>query len=522
MKRMLIYNCSGELDDLSHLFPNERLARIAAIIRGEGYTADLIDRANLLDLQKFGGDFLSLLGSLSFSATDPQYAAVLQKEADSLLLADYQLIFLNLWHGTGFKFTMDLARILKAARPEVAIYGIGQKVDWFKENILTFAGDGLDGLVTGLGYNAIRALIRGVPITECTNVIARINGTVQETSREIIQVDDYPFGDYSPETYHGIEHKIAIQPITLSNQACPNHCIFCVRPQNYGQQNLRRNVDSVLAEMQEAFEERGIRHFRFDDSTPPPLAMTEIARAILASPLAGRIKFTGFARVDTNREEDFALLHEAGCLALFFGVESLDNDNLRRMEKGTSVDYVLDTIQRAHEAGIITVSSFISPMPGETDESMQNTIDCIAANRKIFDSVLSLPAGIYPPTPWARNPEVYQVALDDDYLERFVTYPIRYLLPAKYWPLPPFRYAVQGKSVAETTFADILRLFERFQRTVRQEIGIPCISDYYYLAADMLNKDAQKCTDQMINYMISRDYIGIARLFSLEMELVTT
>ena len=516
MKRMLVYNCSGELDDLSHLFPNERLARIAAIIRAEGYHADLIDRANFSDLQRFGAEFLTLLGELPFAGTHPSYEARLREEVDALLANDYQLIFLNLWHGTGFKFSMDLARLLKAARPDVPIFGVGQKIDWFKEAILTFAGNGLDGLVTGLGYNAVRAIVRNEAGTSCPNTIMRVNGTVVENPREVLRVDDYPSGDFSPEVYHGIAEKLPIQPITLSNQACPNSCIFCVRPQNYGQVNRRRSVNNVVEEMLEAYTERGIRHFRFDDSTPPPLAMTDLARALLRSELAGRITFSGFARVDTNSEEDFFMLRDAGCLALFFGVESLDDGNLRRLEKGTTYHAVLDTIRRAHAAGIVTVSSFIMPMPGETRHSMQTTLERIADNREIFDSVLALPAGIYPPTAWARHPEKYGVALDDDYLERFVTFPIRYLLPAHYWPVPPFRYAVMGKSLEDTTFNDIIAVYEEFQRIIQRDIGIPCIPDYYYLAADYLGMNPAECTRRIINGMIARDYAGIAHLFSAD------
>ena len=47
MGRYLLYNFSGEVDDLSHLFANERLAQIAAIIRAQGAEVRIWDRGNI-------------------------------------------------------------------------------------------------------------------------------------------------------------------------------------------------------------------------------------------------------------------------------------------------------------------------------------------------------------------------------------------------------------------------------------------------------------------------------------------
>ena len=52
MKKYLIYNFPGEIDDLSHLFPNERLAQIAAIIKSAGRDVEIWDRADIYTLQR--------------------------------------------------------------------------------------------------------------------------------------------------------------------------------------------------------------------------------------------------------------------------------------------------------------------------------------------------------------------------------------------------------------------------------------------------------------------------------------
>ena len=110
MKKVLIYNFSGELAEITHLFPSERLARIAAIARTAGHDPLIIERANFSGLLEFGADFLQHLGDMSYADHDVIYDAQVQREVDNLVSLAPDLLFLNLWHGAGFKFSFDLAR----------------------------------------------------------------------------------------------------------------------------------------------------------------------------------------------------------------------------------------------------------------------------------------------------------------------------------------------------------------------------------------------------------------------------
>ena len=510
-KTYLIYNLSGELDDISHLFPNERLARLAAVIAAAGHGVEVQDRANFADLQRLGPRYLKKLGDLGFAETDSEYQAGVEREAATITAAGYAAVFLNLWHGTGFKFSVDLARELKRHNASLAVYGVGQKVDWFKEHILRLTGAAFDGLVTGLGYNAIQHLVHGRAPEECPNLIVRHAGEAHETRREALNVDDFPPPLYGPAVYHGIDRKVPLHTLVLSNQACPNRCAFCVRPENYGRVNVRRQTDKVLAELLWLYRERQVRHFRVEDSTPPARALTDLARGILASDCCGQVRLSGFARVDTNRKEDFGALREAGFLALFFGIESLDDATLKRMRKGTSYAAIRATLRAAHEAGIATVGSFIFPMPGETRESMNITLERLSELRPWLDSLLVLPAAVYPPTEWGRHPERYGIRMDADYYEKFVAYPLKYLLPLKYWPPVPFRYSVLGKEVATLEFSVILDLYNEFMAQVKEKLALPPVPDYYFLLADLMGTPAPLATRELVQGMINRDYAGLEK-----------
>ncbi|MBF0406030.1 MAG: radical SAM protein [Candidatus Riflebacteria bacterium] len=513
MKHVLIYNMSGELDDISHLFPNERLGKMAAIAIKCGLKAEIADRANFFDLRRFGKEYLTNLGSLAFDDSNPAHEEQVVREAQAVIGTGCDIMLLNLWHGTGFKFSIDLARKIKNINPQIRIFGIGQKVDWFKEHILTLSENSLDGLFTGLGYDAAKALFVGQDISTIPGMVYRKGSQIFENERIIINPDDFPHAEYCPSVYSSISRKIPIYSLTLSNQACPNSCTFCVRTENYGVKNISRNINSVFSEMQ-ALYSSGARNFRFEDSTPPVGALTKISQMIVDSEMSGKIHFTAFSRVDQNSSENFNMLHEAGCVALFFGVESLDPETLVKINKGFNVETVQKTIKMAHEAGIKTVASFIVPIPGDTQASIEKTFAGIREMRESLDSVISLPAAVYPPTVWGKNPAKYGIELDPDYLTRFVAYPIRYLIPLKLWPKPPFRYPLFGKPASDIDHALILSIGADFHKRIREELSIPSLSDYYYLVSIMMKRNPVELTRCIVKGMIDRDYESIEHLLT--------
>jgi len=512
-KKYLIYNFSGELDDISHLFPNERLGRIAAIIKKHGKDVDIIDRANFSDLMDFGREYMENLGKLSFYDTNKLYESRLNEEAENIVNSNYDVIFLNLWHGTGFKFSIDLASLVKKENPNVKIYGVGQKIDWFKEHILKLSNNYLDGLITGLGYNAIEEIILNNEFGNIPNLILCNDGKIKQNGKIPINVDDYPVALYDKNIYRNVGYKIPIYSVTLSNQACPNKCVFCIRPENYGRINKARKTENVLNELEQLNSRYGIAHFRIEDSTPPKNSLSELSKAILGSKLKGKIKLCGFSRVDTNSGDAFNLLKEAGFVALFFGIESLDDGNLLKLKKGISYEQINNTIKKVHKSGIYTVGSFIFPIPGETKESMENTLKRISELKPYLSSLLVLPAGIYPNTEWHRNFAQYGIQLDDDYVEKFVIYPIKYLVPLQYWPPSPFKYEIMNKKVEEVDFKYILNVYKVFLDKVSKEFNIPPIPDYYFLLANLLGKDYVTTTKAIVQHMVNRNYPSIKNLF---------
>lgn len=512
MGRFLIYNFSGELDEISHLFPNERLARIAAIVRAEGGDAVIIDRANFDDLEAFGSDFMRTLGGLGFDESKADYARVVKEEAERIAAEGFDTIFPNLWHGTGFKFTLDMLAILKDLRPGMRAFGIGQKVDWFREHILDLSGPCLDGLVSGLGFDAVAGIVENRPLTEIPNLILRDGDGFLSTERRVIDVDAFAGPIYEEAVYRNIGAKVPVFSTMLSNQACANQCAFCVRPQNYGRSIRERDVGGVHREIERMYREHGCTHFRLEDSTPPKHALTDLARAILDGPLNGLVTLSAFCRADPRTEEDFEVMRAAGFLSLFFGVESLHDATLQRLRKGITFETVRSTLERAHAAGIRTVGSFIFPTPGETRESMETTLRRIEELRGCLDSVLVVPAGVHPTSEWGTHPEKFGIETDADYVKESIIYPIKYEVPMRHWKPFPFRYGFMGRSANEVAFHDMVSVHEEFVKRVRDDIGIPRVPDYYFLVSHLIAGDPAAVWSEIVRCIMERDYSALRRL----------
>jgi anaerobic magnesium-protoporphyrin IX monomethyl ester cyclase len=86
------------------------------------------------------------------------------------------------------------------------------------------------------------------------------------------------------------------------------------------------------------------------------------------------LKWSSFARVDTVSVDVLKRMKEAGCTAVSFGVETGNPEILKTIKKGITIDQVVAAVEMCNEANIIPTVSFILGLPGETPETMDETI----------------------------------------------------------------------------------------------------------------------------------------------------
>jgi radical SAM superfamily enzyme YgiQ (UPF0313 family) len=171
-------------------------------------------------------------------------------------------------------------------------------------------------------------------------------------------------------------------PISLTtSRGCPFKCIFCVGRKMVGAKVRYRNPVCVADELEYLstlnFNQINIADDLFTANKKHCLAVCDeiIKRGL-------RIKWTSFARVDTVSEELLKQMRAAGCTAVSFGVESANPEILKTIKKGITLPQVMDAVKACRRAGIIPHASFILGLPGETPETVKETMDFGAQLKK--------------------------------------------------------------------------------------------------------------------------------------------
>ncbi len=167
-------------------------------------------------------------------------------------------------------------------------------------------------------------------------------------------------------------------------RSCAYSCAFCRYPALGGA--LVLNSVEVVEQQLRYLAERGLQHLYFiDDTFNVPLPrFKDLCRMMIRN----RFDFTwtSYFRCGNADEETFDLIKQAGCAAVFAGIESGDQQVLKNMNKKAMVQTYRQGLRMLAERDIAVYASFIVGFPGETAASVQNTIDFIQETSPTFYS----------------------------------------------------------------------------------------------------------------------------------------
>jgi hopanoid biosynthesis associated radical SAM protein HpnJ len=158
-----------------------------------------------------------------------------------------------------------------------------------------------------------------------------------------------------------------------TGRGCKSRCTFCLWPQTVGGHRYRtRSVGHVVEEIawaQKAFPQ--VREFFFDDDTftDDPRRAEEIARAI------GKLGVTWSCNAKANVARDtLKVLKDNGLRLLLVGYESGNQQILHNIKKGMRIEVAKRFTKDCHELGVAIHGTFILGLPGETKETIEETI----------------------------------------------------------------------------------------------------------------------------------------------------
>lgn len=170
-------------------------------------------------------------------------------------------------------------------------------------------------------------------------------------------------------------HTVRRFPATnlVTSRGCPGQCVFCDRT-IYGNQGTVYSAGRVMEMIRNLHESYGIREiqFRDDNFTAFHKRLVEFCTLLIESGLP--ITWSCVGRVDMVTPDLLALMKEAGCWQIWYGIESGSQKVLDLIKKGTTLDGIRTAVRWTRESGINPCGFFIIGHPGETLETLKETI----------------------------------------------------------------------------------------------------------------------------------------------------
>lgn len=158
--------------------------------------------------------------------------------------------------------------------------------------------------------------------------------------------------------------------------SCPFSCSFCGFPQHAGKYQTAA-VEDIAGELKMLNKINSLKSIHFiDDTFNIPV---ERFKNILSMMIKNQFKFKwhSYFRCQFADKEMVKLMKESGCEGVFLGLESGNDQILKNMNKSADSQKYLRGIQLLKEYGIVTFGNFIIGFPGETEETVQDTINFI-------------------------------------------------------------------------------------------------------------------------------------------------
>jgi radical SAM superfamily enzyme YgiQ (UPF0313 family) len=183
----------------------------------------------------------------------------------------------------------------------------------------------------------------------------------------------------------------------VTSRGCPAGCKYCIKHVTYQWSVRLHSPERIMQELW-LLHDLGIHniHMYADLFTVNREQVIELCKLIIAEELP--IKWTCNSRVDYVDEEMLTLMGRAGCWLISWGIESGNEMILKKAAKGADPKKAHRALAWARKAGIKNWGYFIIGLPGETEETIRETIDL--AKELPLDIALFHVAAPYPGTPF--------------------------------------------------------------------------------------------------------------------------
>ena len=349
-----IKKSAAKLDKKTAKTPPIGLMYLAAVLQKKGYSVEIFDaEARNMEFQETINSILNKKPDIvGMTATTPLFDSCIK-----------------------------IAEKLKEVNSNIKIVLGGPHITALPKESLSFKS--VDFVIMGEGEYTMLELVETI---EKKGDFSKIKGVgykekdknILNPVRELItNLDELPFpardlieNNLYLKMYTGKQYTLIV-----TTRGCPYSCTFCDSAVTFGHRARFRSAQNVIDEIKGIIDRYGIRDITFTDDTftLDKKRTIEICKKIIENKLD--ISFICSSRANTIDEERLSWLKKAGCWQITFGLESGDNDILKMMKKGITVEQARQAIQLTKKFGIGTHASFIIGSPGDNLQTINKTIE---------------------------------------------------------------------------------------------------------------------------------------------------
>jgi anaerobic magnesium-protoporphyrin IX monomethyl ester cyclase len=320
-----------------------------------------------------------------------------QAEQTSFLQERFDLVGISAASFT-FEDAIDFARKVKTYSPETRVVLGGPHVSVTMQG--TFTDDAVDFAVYGEGEETfpelVRALEHGAP-----DLLSSVPGLLYREGDRIVHTpprhprlgqDEIPFPCFHlfpMETY-------STYPL-MTSRGCPFRCVYCCCHLLWGKKPRFRSPEHIVREIRHARERFSWEHKEFvildDTFNLQPARVEAFCDLLIRERMNIRYHVWGF-RADLAPLPMLKKLKASGCDSVSIGIESANEEVLRRIRKGESLAQIVETLRNLKKAGIYPVALFMIGNPGDTLQTARETMAFAKKNRlylSVFNMALPYP-----------------------------------------------------------------------------------------------------------------------------------
>lgn len=278
----------------------------------------------------------------------------------------------------------NICYLTKKLNPKTKIVVGGIHVTSVKEAIFEELKE-VDIAIIGEGERPAESIAQRKPLNEINGIYYRdkkgniIKNPPASTISDLDLLPEIDYGLINIKRYCGPDYTLRYPVINLMfARGCPFQCTFCNKALFENHKVRTKSVSAAIKEIENTVEKLYVKEIHFSDDTfnLNRKWLDNLLDEIIKSKINKKVAFAASFRVN-RRLIDARLLKkckEAGFHSIFFGVESGSDELLKSMKKGITVAEVKRAFGLAKEAGIRTIASFIVGLPGETTQTIDDSV----------------------------------------------------------------------------------------------------------------------------------------------------